>query len=231
MVSAYRRNANISSAQNVQVDIDSNSGEAEIYVEKEAVEEVRNEDTEVAYEIARQIDPDIQLNETVMVESTPGDFGRIAAQTAKQVILQRIREAEREVLYEDYIGREGEIINGVVQSITPQSISLNLGRTEAILPRKEQVPGEHYTLHQRLRAYVVEVKRSGRGPQIIVSRSHKHMLRRLLELEVPEIYNGAVEINAIAREAGARSKVAVSARQAGVDPVGSCVGMRGVRIQ
>jgi N utilization substance protein A len=231
LVSAYRRDVNISSAQNVRVEIDQTNGRAEIYVEKEAVDEVHNLHTEVAYDVACEIDPDVQLNETVMVESTPTDFGRIAAQTAKQVILQRIREAEREVLYEDYIGREGEIINGVVQSITGQSISLNLGRTEAILPRKEQVPNEHYTLHQRLRAYVVEVKRSGRGPQIIVSRSHKNMLRRLLELEVPEIYNGAVEINAIAREAGARSKVAVSARQAGVDPVGSCVGMRGVRIQ
>lgn len=231
LVSAYRRNANMSSAQNVTVEIDPNNGQAEIFVEKEAVEEVRNHDTEVQYEIAKDIDPEVQLNDTVMVESTPKDFGRIAAQTAKQVILQRIREAERDALYEDYIGREGEIINGVVQSITGQHISLNLGRTEAILPRKEQVPGERPTLHQRLRAYVVEVKRSGRGPQIIVSRSHKNMLRRLLELEVPEIYNGAVEIRAIAREAGARSKVAVSARQPGVDPVGSCVGMRGVRIQ
>jgi N utilization substance protein A len=231
LVSAYRRNANISNAQNVAVEIDEQTGQAAIFVEKEAVDEVRNHDTEVLFEQASEIDPEVKLNETIMVESTPKDFGRIAAQTAKQVILQRIREAEREALYEDYIGREGEIINGVVQSITNQSISLNLGRTEAILPRKEQVPGERYTLHQRLRAYVVEVKRSGRGPQIIVSRSHKNMLRRLLELEVPEIYNGAVEINAIAREAGARSKVAVSARQAGVDPVGSCVGMRGVRIQ
>jgi N utilization substance protein A len=231
LVSAYRRNANIGSAQNVTVEIDPNDGQAEIFVEKEAVEDVHNHDTEVQYEIAKKIDPEVQLNETVMVESTPRDFGRIAAQTAKQVILQRIREAERDALYEDYIGREGEIINGVVQSITGQHISLNLGRTEAILPRKEQVPGERPTLHQRLRAYVVEVKRSGRGPQIIVSRSHKNMLRRLLELEVPEIYNGAVEIRAIAREAGARSKVAVSARQPGVDPVGSCVGMRGVRIQ
>jgi N utilization substance protein A len=231
LVSAYRRNTTVSTAQNVSVEIDEQTGQAAIYVEKEAVLDVHNPDTEVAIEIARKIDPQVNPNETVMVESTPKDFGRIAAQTAKQVILQRIREAEREALYEDYIGREGEIINGVVQSVTSQSISLNLGRTEAILPRKEQVPGERYTLHQRLRAYVVEVKRSGRGPQIVVSRSHKNMLRRLLELEVPEIYNGAVEINAIAREAGARSKVAVSARQVGVDPVGSCVGMRGVRIQ
>ncbi len=231
LVSAYRRNADIGSAQNVTVEIDQNSGRPEIYVEKEVVEKVHNTHTEVALKPAQKIDPDAQIGSTIMVESTPKNFGRIAAQTAKQVILQRIREAERDALYEDYIGREGEIINGMVQSVTPQHISINLGRTEAILPRKEQVPGERYTLHQRLRAYVVEVKRSGRGPQIIVSRSHRNMLRRLLELEVPEIYNGAVEIKAIAREAGARSKVAVAALQTGVDPVGSCVGMRGVRIQ
>lgn len=231
LVSAYRRDMNISSAQNVTVEIDQDSGQPAIFVEKEAVEDVSNPHTEVKLQNARKTDPDVQIGDTIMVESTPKDFGRIAAQTAKQVILQRIREAEREALYEDYIGREGEIINGVVQSITNQHVSLNLGRTEAILPRKEQVPGEHYTLHQRLRAYVVEVKRSGRGPQIIVSRSHRNMLRRLLELEVPEIYNGAVEIKSIARESGARSKIAVAARQLGVDPVGSCVGMRGVRIQ
>ncbi len=231
LVSAYRRNINVSPAQNVTVEIDQNTGEAAIFVEKEAVDEVHNPTTEVSLEVAQRIDGEVQYGDTVMVESTPQDFGRIAAQTAKQIILQRIREAERDALYEDYIGREGEIINGVVQSITPQAISLNLGRTEALLPRKEQVPGEKYTLHQRLRAYVVEVRRSGRGPQIIVSRSHKNMLRRLLELEVPEIFNGAVEIKSIAREAGARSKVAVAARQPGVDPVGSCVGMRGVRIQ
>jgi N utilization substance protein A len=231
LVTAFRRDTNISSAQNVTVEIDQDSGQAAIFIEKEVVEHVQNEGTEVQLKDARKIDPNVQLGDTIMVENTPGDFGRIAAQTAKQVILQRIREAEREALYEDYAGREGEIINGVIQSITHQHISINLGRTEAILPRKEQVRSDNYTLHQRLRAYVVEVRRSGRGPQIIVSRSHKNMLRRLLELEVPEIYNGAVEIKAIAREAGARSKVAVAARQPGIDPVGSCVGMRGVRIQ
>ena len=166
-----------------------------------------------------------------MVESTPEGFGRIAAQTAKQVILQRIREAERDAQYNLYAEREGEIINGVVQSMGQMGITLNLGRTEALLPKKEQVPGERYQLHQRLRAYVVEVKKSTRGPQIVVSRSHKNMLRRLLELEVPEIYNGTVEIKSIAREAGARSKIAVAAIQNGIDPVGACVGMRGVRIQ
>jgi N utilization substance protein A len=145
--------------------------------------------------------------------------------------LQRIREAERDAQYNLYAEREGEIINGVVQSMGQLGITLNLGRTEALLPKKEQVPGERYQLHQRLRAYVVEVKKSSRGPQIVVSRSHKNMLRRLLELEVPEIYNGTVEIKSIAREAGARSKIAVAAVQQGIDPVGACVGMRGVRIQ
>jgi N utilization substance protein A len=167
----------------------------------------------------------------VMIESTPEDFGRIAAQTAKQVILQRIREAERDALYNNFSEREGEIINGTVQSVTGQGVTLNLGRTEALLPKNQQVPGERYNVHQRLRAYVLEVRKTPRGPQIIVSRNHKNMLRRLLELEVPEIYNGAVEIKSIAREAGARSKIAVAAKQPGVDPVGSCVGMRGVRIQ
>ena len=231
LVSAYRRNINVNPAQNITADIDQSSGQAMIFVEKEVVEDVHSERTETTLEVALKINPNAEMGDTIMVENTPRDFGRIAAQTAKQVILQRIREAEREALYEDYMGREGEIINGMVQSMTSQHISINLGRTEAILPRKEQVPGERYTLHQRLRAYVVEVKRSGRGPQIIVSRSHRSMLRRLLELEVPEIYNGAVEIKSIAREAGARSKVAVAALQPGVDPVGSCVGMRGVRIQ
>lgn len=231
LVSAYRRNTNVSAVQNITAEIDPKSGQAVILVEKQVVEQVQDPETEISLQAAQKIDEQAQLGDTLMVENTPRDFGRIAAQTAKQVILQRIREAERELLYEDYSGRAGEIINGVVQSITPQAVSLNLGRTEALLPRREQVPGETFSLHQRVRAYVLEVRRSGRGPQIIVSRSHKNMLRRLLELEVPEIYNGAVEIKAIAREAGARSKVAVAARQPGVDPVGSCVGMRGVRIQ
>jgi len=164
-------------------------------------------------------------------QNTPGDFGRIAAQNAKQIILQRIREAEREARYKHYVQQEGEIIHGTVQSIKPQAVTLHIEGTEAILPRRQQVPGERYSLHQRLRAYVLEVRKTGRGPQITVSRSHKNMLRRLLELEVPEIFNGAVEIKSIAREAGSRSKVAVAARQPGVDPVGACVGMRGVRIQ
>ncbi|MCB0055718.1 MAG: transcription termination/antitermination protein NusA, partial [Caldilineaceae bacterium] len=156
---------------------------------------------------------------------------RIAAQTAKQVLLQRVREAEREHLYEDFSGREGELVNGTVQSISGQHITIGLGRTEAILPKSHQVPGERYRAHDKIRVYVLEVRRTNRGPQIFVSRNHRNLLRRLLELEVPEIYNGQVEIKSIAREAGQRSKVAVQALQPGVDPVGACVGMRGVRIQ
>lgn len=231
LVSAYRRDFNASAAQNVVAEIDSNTGAAHIFVEKEVVEHVQDPHTEVSLEEARAVVPDAQLNDMVMIDSTPADFGRVAAQMAKQVILQRIREAERDALYANFSEREGEIINGTVQSVTSQAVTLNLGRTEAILPKAQQVPGERYTLHQRLRAYVVEVRKSSRGPQIVVSRSHKNMLRRLLELEVPEIYNGTVEIKSIAREAGARSKVAVAALQPGVDPVGSCVGMKGVRIQ
>ena len=231
LVSAYRRDVNASSAQNITAAIDGQTGLAHIYAEKEVTDVVTDLRTEVALDDARQIVPDVNLGDMIMVESTPDDFGRIAAQTAKQVILQRIREAERDAQYNMYAEREGEIINGVVQSINQMGITLNLGRTEALLPKKEQVGNERYQLHQRLRAYVVEVKKSTRGPQIVVSRSHKNMLRRLLELEVPEIYNGTVEIKSIAREAGARSKIAVAAMQPGIDPVGACVGMRGVRIQ
>ncbi len=231
LVSAYRRDVNASSAQNITAVIDGQTGLAHIYAEKEVTDEVTDWRTEVTVGEARKVVVDAKLGDMIMVESTPEGFGRIAAQTAKQVILQRIREAERDAQYNLYAEREGEIINGVVQSMGQMGITLNLGRTEALLPKKEQVPGERYQLHQRLRAYVVEVKKSTRGPQIVVSRSHKNMLRRLLELEVPEIYNGTVEIKSIAREAGARSKIAVAAVQPGIDPVGACVGMRGVRIQ
>jgi N utilization substance protein A len=230
-VSAYRRDVNASSAQNITAVIDSQTGSAHIYAEKEVTDQVTDWRTEVVLDAAREVVPDAKIGDMIMVESTPDGFGRIAAQTAKQVILQRIREAERDAQYNLYAEREGEIINGVVQSMGQMGITLNLGRTEALLPKKEQVPGERYQMHQRLRAYVVEVKKSTRGPQIVVSRSHKNMLRRLLELEVPEIYNGTVEIKSIAREAGARSKIAVAAIQNGIDPVGACVGMRGVRIQ
>lgn len=235
LVSAYRRNNAVGTAQGVEAEIDPRTGEVVVYAEKEVVEDIQDQyfddRTEVKLAAAQLQFPDAQLGDMVMAESTPKDFGRVAAQTAKQVILQRVREAERDHLYDEFSGREGEIVNGTVQSLSGGNITIGLGRTEALLPRREQVQGERYRAHDKIRVYITEVKKSGRGPQIFVSRAHRHLLRRLLELEVPEIYNGQVDIKSIAREAGQRSKVAVQAMQPGVDPVGACVGMRGVRIQ
>jgi len=231
LVSAYRRNVGVNTNQGITAKVDLETGKARVFVEKQVVEKVSDPEQEIVLADARAIQSDAEVEGMVMVESTPKDFGRIAAQNAKQIILQRIREAEREARYAHYVQQEGEIVHGTVQSIKPQAVTLHLEGTEAILPRSQQVSGERYSLHQRLRAYVLEVRKTSRGPQIVVSRSHRNMLRRLLELEVPEIFNGSVEIKSISREAGSRSKVAVAARQPGVDPVGACVGMRGVRIQ
>ncbi len=229
LVSAYKRN--FGGNQSLTAQIDSVSGEPLIFVEKLVVEEVENEKKEISLKDAKAINSKAEFGNLISIESTPSNFGRIAAQTAKQVILQRIREAERDVLYNTYAEREGEIVSGTVHKIDPHQVTLTLGKAEAVLPRNEQIPTEHYREGQRLRAYVASVIKTNRGPQIIVSRTHRTMLRRLLEVEVPEIYNGTVEIKSIAREAGYRSKVAVAALQEGVDPVGSCVGMRGTRIQ
>ncbi len=233
LVSAYRRDSGASSAQAIEARIDPQTGRARVFVEKEVVEEILTDATEVTLEKARFYDPEAQLGDIVMVqvENTTKNFGRIAAQTAKQVILQKIREAERTALYEEFINREGDLATGTVQSVNSRQMTLSLGRAEADLPRSQQIPGERFRTHEKIRVYVMEVKKSNRGPQIIVSRSHRNMLRRLLEYEVPEIYNGQVEIKSIAREAGHRSKVAVAALQDGIDPVGACVGMRGIRIQ
>jgi len=236
LISAYRRDAKASAAQKIEATFDLATSRARIFVEKEVVEEIDadfNNATEVTLEKARFYDPECQVGDTVMVqvENSTRRFDRIAAQTAKQVLLQKIREAERNSLYEEFISREGDIVTGSVQSMTANMVTLSLGRADAILPRAQQIPRERYRQHEKLRVYVMEVKRSNRDPQIVVSRSHRNMLRRLLEYEVPEIYNGQVEIKSIAREAGYRSKVAVVALQEGVDPVGACVGMRGIRIQ
>ena len=232
LVSAYRRDNNVSSMQQVSADIDPRTGEPTIYTEKEVVDSIIDNRTEVMLEEAvRQGYSDAEYGDLVMIDSTTPAFGRIAAQTAKQVLLQRVREAERDQLFEDFSGREAELVNGTVQSVSGQHITIGLGRTEATLPKSQQVQGERYRPHDKIRVYVLEVRRTNRGPQIYVSRNHRNLLRRLLELEVPEIYNGQVEIKSIAREAGQRSKVAVLALQPGVDPVGACVGMRGVRIQ
>jgi len=233
LVSAYRKDTGASTAQAIEAEIDPETGRQRVYVEKEVVDDVMNDATEVTLERARFFEPLAQIHDVVMVQvdHTSKNVGRIAAQTAKQVILQKIREAERNSLYDEFINREGDLITGTVQSVNARKVTLSLGRAEADLLRQQQIPGERYRTHEKIRVFVVEVTKSNRGPQILVSRAHRSMLRRLLEYEVPEIYNGQVEIKNIAREAGHRSKVAVAALQDGIDPVGACVGMRGIRIQ
>jgi len=232
MVSAYRRAVNASSAQHVEAKVDPETGQVAVYAEKEVVEEVLEERTEVTLEEARRFVPDAELGDMAIVETTPADFGRVAAQTARQVIQQRIREAERAAQMEYFDRQSGEIVSGVVQAANAQSTTVGLDmKAEGIMPGNQRIPGERFRLHDRVRAVVLEVKDGPRGPQIILSRSHRNFLRRLLENEVPEIYHGIVEVRAIAREPGQRAKVAVMATQPGVDPVGACVGIKGVRIQ
>jgi N utilization substance protein A len=232
MVSAYRRAVNASSAQLVEAKINPETGEVTVFAEKEVVDSVQDERTEVTIVRALEIDPNAELGGMVVVESTPTNFGRVAAQTARQVIQQRIREAERDSQMKYYAKQVGEIVSGVVQAVAPQQVTLGLDmKAEGVLPRNQQINGEHFRVHDRVQSLLLEVKQTPRGPQIVLSRSHRNFLRCLLENEVPEIYHGLVEIRSIAREPGQRSKVAVAALQPAVDPVGACVGIRGVRIQ
>jgi len=232
MVSAYRKSVNASNAQEIKANIDMDRGNFNILVEKEVVQTVQNPLTEVTLNDAKNAVEDAELGDLVMVDSTPANFGRVAAQTARQVIQQKIREAEHAAQYEYYEKQLGEIISGVVQAANARGLTIGLElKTEASMPRKEMITHERFRIHERIRALVADVKETGRGPQIILSRTHRDFLRRLLENEVPEIYHGVVEIRSIAREPGRRAKVAVSAAQNGIDPVGACVGMRGVRIQ
>lgn len=232
MVSAYRRAVNASNAQHIEAKVDPETGRVLIFAEKEVVDSVEDPRTEVSIKEARKVDDEAQIGSMVVVETTPRNFGRVAAQTARQVIQQRIREAERDVQLSHYSKQIGEIVSGVVQAINAAGVTLGLDmKAEGIMPRNQQIPGERFRVHDRVRALLMEVKTTPRGPQIILSRAHRNFLRRLLENEVPEIYHGMVEIRSIAREPGQRSKVAVAALQQGVDPVGACVGIRGVRIQ
>jgi N utilization substance protein A len=233
MVSAYRRAVNASNAQEVIAKIDPDSGKVTVFAEKEVVDDVQDQRTEVALDIARAVKPEANLGDMVVVETTPTDFGRVAAQTARQVIQQRIREAERQMQADFFNKQVGEIVSGVVQAVNiTQGVTIGLDmKAEGIMPPNQKIPGEKFKVHERVRSIVLEVKDSPRGPQIILSRSHRNFLRRLLENEVPEIYHGIVEIRAISREPGQRAKVAVSATQPNVDPVGACVGIKGVRIQ
>lgn len=215
----------------VRVKLDTETGEFHVYADKLVVIEVQDERTQISLKAVEDYPDRPGLNEMVEVEVTPPNFGRIAAQTAKQTILQRIQEAERDLVFDEFANREGEILNGLIERVEPRGIVVHLGKAEALLPPPEQVPRERYRIGQRLKVYLVKVERGVRMPQLIVSRSHRGLVRRLFEVEVPEIFSGVVELKAIAREPGSRTKVAVAARQQGIDPVGACVGMRGVRIQ
>ncbi len=232
--SAYYKSVNTTKNQIVAPEINLDKGEMRIMVEKEVVEDVQDDRTEVSLENARRFNPKSEISDLVMVEveSTPKDFGRVAAQTARQVIQQKIREAEHRTQLDYYQKQLGEIVSGIVQAISPAGLTIGLElKAEGTIQRKDMIIHERFELHQRVRALVTEVKETVKGPQILLSRTHKDFLRRLLENEVPEIFHGVVEIRAIAREPGQRAKVAVSASQQGIDPVGACVGQRGVRIQ
>jgi len=225
------KKSNFAPDQDVSVKIAPQTGEVKVYARKLVVKKPTDPFQELSLAEAKKLKADARLGETIEVESTPPNAGRIAAQTAKQVILQRLRDAERDAIFGEYAAKEGEVVSGVVQYVEPKQIIADLGRGEAILPLPEQVSTEHYRVGQRIKLYLLKVLRTSRGTQLIVSRTHQNLLRRLLELEVPEIHNGTVELKALAREPGHRSKVAVAARQEGVDAVGCCVGLRSIRIQ
>lgn len=229
LISAYKRN--FGSAQNVRVMLDRHTGEIHVYTRKEVVTDVDDHRLQMDLEEARQYDVRYEEGDIVEIEVTPKNFGRIAAQTAKQVVVQRIREAERGIIFEEFSSRESDIVTGIVQRIEQKNVYIDLGKAEAILSPSEQIPGEMYKHGDRLKTYIIEVKKTTKGPQIIVSRTHPGLLKRLFELEVPEIHDGIVEIKSVAREPGLRSKIAVYTKDENVDPVGACVGHKGMRVQ
>ncbi|WP_332237426.1 transcription termination factor NusA [Sporolactobacillus sp. KGMB 08714] len=229
LISAYKRN--FDQAQNVRVDIDEGLGQIKVYARKEVVESVENKNLQLLLEQAKSLNPHYQLGDTVEIEVTPRNFGRIAAQTAKQVVTQRVREAERGVIFSEFIDREDDIMTGIVQRLDHRFIYVDLGRVEALLPQSEQMPNETYRPHDRIKVYITKVENAKKGPMITVSRTHPGLLKRLFELEVPEIFDGTVEIKSISREAGDRSKIAVYAEDPTVDAVGACVGQKGARVQ
>lgn len=229
LISAYKKN--FSSLQNVRIHIDRLTGEIKVYTRKNVAENIEDSRVQIPLEEAKKIDPNYSLEDVVEFEVTPREFGRIAAQTAKQVVVQRIREAERGLIYDEYINREGDIVTGIVQRYEQRNVIVDLGKVEAVLPGSEQIPGESYQPFERIKTFVVEVKKTTKGPQILLSRTHPGLIKRLFELEVPEIHDGIVEIKAVAREAGARSKIAVYSKDKNVDPVGACVGPKGSRVQ
>ncbi len=229
LVSAYKRNFN--QAQNVRTNFNLTTGSMHVYARKEVVDEVFDSRLEISLDEARKINPNYDIGDIVEIEVTPKDFGRIAAQTAKQVVTQRVREAERGIIYEEFIDREDDIMTGIVQRKDNRFAYVTLGRAEALLPTSEQMPNEQYSHNDRIKVYITKVEKTTKGPQIYISRTHPNLLKRLFELEVPEIFDGTVEIMSVAREAGDRSKISVHSDNPEVDPVGACVGPKGSRLQ
>ena len=229
LVTAYKRNFE---TENVDVHMDHETGATHVYAIKEVKEEVEDDKTEITLKEAKKIRKDAKVGETVEVEIVPKNFGRIAAQTAKQVIVQKLREAERDILFSEFNERKGEIVTGLIQKADGNVVVMDLGKLEGIMPIKEQIPTEHYHVNDKIKGYVYDVERGAKGaPQVMVSRSNPDFVRKLLEFEIPEIYEGVIEIKSVARDPGNRSKVAVHSPDPNIDPVGSCVGQKGVRIQ
>ena len=229
LISSYKKN--FGSAQNVLVDINKENGKVLVYSTKDVVEVVNDPYLEISIDEAKKISDKNEIGDLIKIEITPKDFGRIAAQTAKQVVIQRIKDAERDVIYDDFINRENEIITGSIQRISKNNVFIDLGKTEGILPPPEQIEGEEYEQGDRLKLIITEVKKTTKGPQIVLSRSHPSLVKRLFELEIPEINDGVVEVFSIAREAGARTKIAVYSKDPDVDPLGACVGFKGSRVR
>ena len=229
LVSAYKKN--YGTAANVRVEMNEETGDVEVLMQKDVVEEVEDDATQISLEEAQEIDPRYQVEDIVEYQVTPKDFGRIAAQTAKQVVVQRLREAERGMVYDNYIKKQGELVTGVVQRISNETIFVNIGNTEGILVAGERAAGERYRVNDRIKAYIMDVRKSNKGPQIFLSRTHPGFVEKLFELEVPEIEDGDVVIKSIAREAGSRTKIAVYTEDEDIDPVGACVGQNGNRVR
>lgn len=229
LISAYKRN--FGSTQNVKIYIDRDSGDVRVFALKRVMQRPENDLSDISVEEAKKYNKNYEENDTAEIEVTPRKFGRIAAQTAKQVVVQRIREAERGIIFDEFYNKESDIVTGIVQRSERKNVVVDIGKTEAIIAPSEQTPGEEYKFNDRIKTYIIEVRKTTKGPQIMVSRTHPGLVKRLFELEVPEIHDGTVEIKSIAREPGSRTKIAVYSKDPNVDPVGACVGQKGTRVQ
>lgn len=227
---AYKKN--FDATENVKIEMDATTGEIHIYAQKEVVEDVENDKLQISLEDAKKVQKKADIGDIVNIETKPKDFGRIAAGAAKQHIIQKVREAERNMVFDEYNDRKGEIVTGIIQKADKGTVILDLGKVEGIMPLKEQIPTEHYRVNDKIKAYVLSVEKGIKGvPQVIVTRSHTDVIKKLFELEIPEIYEGLIEVKAVSRDPGNRSKVAVYSKNPDIDPVGSCVGAKGIRIQ